>query len=342
MITSETKKQLETIKTIFNNNNLIINFEGVQNTPFIKKISCNLKMDDLKNINKIKTVIKTIESLLNTSINYYFNDDLFIIELKQKNKNIYKFESYFKTNESIKNHDFIFLGLNQELNPVFKNIHDLKSILIGGSSGSGKSNLLHNIILSYLLLNDKNYLFLIDPKYTELNFYNKSILKNRLVLNPAHEKKDILKVINAYINLIKTRFQAMQKAHQQTSTDPTCLLIIDEYAALFNTTKEKNIINEKIAYISSIGRAARCYLILTTQHPTNANINNTIRSNLQTRIALHCESVQQSNNIIGTSEAVRIIPPGELVFKSDDGIKQNLKTCFISNNILNQILKASK
>lgn len=341
MIAPETRKQLLTIQTVFKNNNINVSFKGVQNTPFIKKIEIIIKMLDFKNINKIKLIIKSLETLLNTSINYFFNDDILIIELKQKTKNIYYFESYFKNDESIKNKNYLFFGLDQELKPVLKKIDDIKSLLIAGSSGSGKSNLLHNLILSYLLLNDLNYLFLIDPKYTELNFYNKTVLKNRLVINPAHEKKDVETVLNMFINLIKKRFQAMQKQKQQTTAEPPALLVIDEYAALFNTTKEKNKINNKIQYITSIGRAARCYCILTTQHPTNQNINNTIRSNLQTRIALHCESIQQSKNIIDTTEAIKLQPPGELILKLDDGSKQNLKACFISNDLIKNILKAS-
>lgn len=340
MITEETRKQLLTIQTVFKNNNINVSFKGVQNTPFIKKIEIIINMSDFKTINKINLIIKSLESLLNTSINYYFNDDILFIELKQKTKKIYYFENYFINNESIKNHDFIFFGLNQELKPIYKKIDDIKSVLIAGSSGSGKSNLLHNIILSYLLLNDLNYLFLIDPKYTELNFYNKIVLKNRLVINPAHEKKDIEMVLNSFINLIKDRFKNMQKQRKQTSTEPPALLVIDEYAALFNTTKEKNKINNKIQYITSIGRAARCYCILTTQHPTNQNINNTIRSNLQSRIALHCESIQQSKNIIDSTEATKLQPPGELVLKLDDGSKQNLKACFISNELIKDILKS--
>lgn len=340
MMTEETKKQLLTIQTVFKNNNINVSFKGVKNTPFIKKIEIIINMSDFKNINKINLIIKSLETLLNTSINYCFNDVILFIELKQKTKNIYYFESYFKISESLKNHDLLFLGLSQELKPVFKKIDDIKSLLIAGSSGSGKSNLLHNLIISYLLLNDSNYLFLIDPKYTELNFYNKTVLKNRLVINPAHEKSEIETVLNSFINLIKQRFKSMQKLKQQTSTEPAALLVIDEYAALFNTTKEKNKINNKIQYITSIGRAARCYCILTTQHATNQNINNTIRSNLQSRIALHCESIQQSKNIIDTTEATKIQPPGEFILKQETGEKETLKACYISTNILKSILKS--
>ena len=134
----------------------------------------------------------------------------------------------------------------------------------------------------------------------------------------------------------------MMQKQQQTSTEPPALLVIDEYAALFNTTKEKNIINNKISYISSIGRAANCFLILTTQHPTNSNINNTIRSNLQSRAALKCETIQQSKNIINTTEATQIKQIGSYLFKTESSPQiEKIKACFITNEFLLKVLNKS-
>ena len=175
MITEETKKQLILIDSIFKNNNINIKIEGVKNTPFIKYISCMINYKDITNINKIKSILNTIKLILNTNINYNFNNNVLMLELEKTNNNILLFENFFKNDSFIKNQNYIFLGINQNNNKlVYKKINDIKSLLIGGTSGAGKSNLLHNIILSYLLLNDFNYLMLIDPKFTELNLFKKS------------------------------------------------------------------------------------------------------------------------------------------------------------------------
>ena len=338
-MTAQTENELKIIKTMFKNNNLNIDFISVENTPFLKKIKCNLLYTDLKNINKIKSVIKTLETLLNTSINYYFIENDLFIELKQKNKNTYNFESHFKIDQNMKNKNYIFLGLNAELKPVYKKLNDLKSILIAGSSGSGKSNLLHNIILSYLLLNDFSYLMLIDLKYTELNLYTKEKLKNRLLCETAANFEAAKKTLLIFNNLINDRFKTMQKNKQQTSSEKPILLIIDEYALLFTNNKQKRVINDLICRAAAIGRAANCYLILTTQYPNNQNINNSIRVNLQSKIALHCESINQSYNIIGSTDAIKLNPPGEIITKCDAEEIQTLKTCYISNDYLLNILK---
>ena len=131
----------------------------------------------------------------------------------------------------------------------------------------------------------------------------------------------------------------MQKQKIQTSNESIALLVIDEYASLFNTTKERNEINNKISYIASIGRASNCFLILSTQYPTNQNINNTIRSNLQTRICLHCETIQQSRNIIDTTDGVKLENRGDMILKTEGGEKLKLKSCMITNDLLINTLK---
>ena len=81
-----------------------------------------------------------------------------------------------------------------------------------------------------------------------------------------------------------------------------------------------------ISRCAAVGRAANCYLILSTQHPTNSNLNNSIRVNLQTRICLKCENIQQSKNIIETTEGARLVYPGDSLIKFDSEIMDILKS----------------
>ena len=50
-------------------------------------------------------------------------------------------------------------------------LNKMPNLLIGGSTGSGKSVLLHNIVLSLIESNSGNTL--IDPKMVEFSSYNK-------------------------------------------------------------------------------------------------------------------------------------------------------------------------
>lgn len=335
---------IQIIKNIFDINNLNIYIKGVKKAPFNIEIKASLQ--GLKSINKLNLIIKTLEKILNTNIKYNFNENNIILYIESHENIIinnfdYILKKGMETNPENKNNDLIFLGIDKTTNtPIFESLNNTKSILVGGTSGCGKSILLHNIILSYLLLNKENYLFLIDPKFTEFSFYNKRILKNRLVFESGNSFQDYIKILSFLENVLKSRFQTMKKKQIQKSTESPILLVVDEYAQLFQNIKEKKIINNYIMKLSSLGRACNIFLILATQHPTNENINNTIRANLQSRICLKCENIQQSKNIIDTTEATRITNAGEGVLKIDGKIqKYYIKSCMISNESIKKYLK---
>lgn len=334
---------LQTIKNIFDINSLNIYIKGVKKAPFNIEIKASLQ--GLKSINKLNLIIKTLEKILNTNIKYNFNENNIILYIESHENIIinnfdYILKKGMETNPENKNNDLIFLGIDKTTNaPIYESLNNTKSILVGGTSGCGKSILLHNIILSYLLLNKENYLFLIDPKFTEFSFYNKRILKNRLVFESGNSFQDYIKILSFLENVLKSRFQTMKKKQLQKSTESPILLVVDEYAQTFQNIKEKKIINNYIMKLSSLGRACNIFLILATQHPTNENINNAIRANLQSRIALKCENIQQSKNIIDTTEATRITNAGEGVLKIDGKInKFFIKSCMLSSESIKKYI----
>lgn len=334
----------KTIYNIFINNFLKIeSIEKRNETQFYKIYA--LKIKNLKNMNKIKSCIILLENILNTKIIYNFENDFLILQLEKKentNFNILDFKNAIhQAQQKSPSEAVVFLGFNKTNGaPVFEKLDNIKSLLIGGASGYGKSSFLHNIILSYLLLNKQSYLFLIDPKKTELNFYTKRILKNRLIIETGYNYNDFIKILKSYYNLIESRFIIMNKKQQRKSDAAPVLLVVDEFSILYTNNKEKAEILKYINKIAAVGRAARCYMILTTQHATNANINNTIRSNLQSRAAFKCENIQQSKNIIESCDAVKLRKPGEAIIKIDGKQQTEIKTAFLNESDIIKILES--
>lgn len=335
-MSESTLNTLTIIKNTFQINGFEIKILKVNHTDFSDEIS--LTINDIKSINKINLIIKTISTMLDSKIDYKFNLNTLTLIISKTNNNIYSFNDYIKYGKQ--NQSLIMLGIDSHGKPIFESVDDIKSLLVSGSSGSGKSNLLHQIILSYLLLNDNSYLMLIDPKYTELSWYNKSDLKNRLIMDVAYTFEDSKKTLIVFDNLIKSRYKRMKQKGLRFSDEESILLVIDEYASLFVDNKQKKIINNLISRIASLGRAARCYLIIATQHPTNANLTNSIRVNLQSKLALHCESSNQSFNIINSREATKLKSKGEFLLKVDSKDLKFGKSTFIDNSTLLHYLKA--
>ena len=110
-----------------------------------------------KSKNKLELILKSVATKLNMKVYYNFEESgvLKIKVVKNKIETL-PFENYLGWIPRGKGN--IFLGVDENDEPIYCTLQQAKSILIGGSSGSGKSNLLHQIILSYIYLNNNNYL----------------------------------------------------------------------------------------------------------------------------------------------------------------------------------------
>lgn len=288
-----------------------------------------------KSKNKLELILKSVATKLNMKVYYEFEESgVLKIKLVKNKIETLPFENYIGWIPQNKCN--IFLGVDENDNPIYCTLQQAKSILVGGSSGSGKSNLLHQIILSYLFLNKNNYLYLIDMKANELTRYNSFLKQHKLIRPVAYTYEEALKTITYFRNMIKLRFKNMMKKGERFSSEPPILLVIDEYAQLFRTNKEKKVINDLISQCASLGRASNCYLILATQHPTNDNINNTIRANLQSRIVLKCMNAQQSHNLLGSNQATNLVNPGDSIIHIDGKQPILAKTTYVSDNVLEQ------
>lgn len=324
-----------TITNIFINNGESVNCIKTDEDNFNYLYYFNY--NNYKSKNKLELILKSLAVKLNTKIYYQFKDDMLVIKIEKQEIKVLPFQDYI--GEGKENQDYIFLGVNENDEPIFEKIQNVKSLLIGGSSGSGKSNLMHQILLSYLFLNELNYLYIIDMKANEFTMYNSFLKTNRLIKPVAYTFDDALKIIVSFRNIIKKRFKTMMKKGQRFSSEPPILLVIDEYAQLFKTNKEKKVINDLISQCASLGRASNCYLILATQHPTNANINNTIRANMQSRIVLKCMNSQQSHNLLGSNEAINLVNPGDSIIHVDGKKPIRAKTTLVSDKLLVSALK---
>ena len=166
-------------------------------------------------------------------------------------------------------------------------------ILIAGATGSGKSVLLNSLIYTALYESPETCKFiLIDPKRVELVDYKN--LPHTLIY--ASEPGEMVQALNYAVELMESRYKAMQRARQKKSTEANIFIIIDEFADLMTTAKRETL--PTLCRLSQLGRAANIHLIAATQRPTRDIVNGQIKVNMDCRIALRCPSPQDSRNII--------------------------------------------
>lgn len=217
---------------------------------------------------------------------------------------------------------------NQQMIRLLKQPH----LLIGGSTGSGKSVLINNLI--YHILQDpptKKQMILIDPKKVELMDYQD--LPH--TLNYVTEIDEILAALDTAISIMIKRFKVMQRFRLKKSKEADIYIIIDEYADL--VIQAKKLVEPKIIRLSQLGRAGNIHLILATQRPTRDIVTGALKVNLDSRIALRCPSPQDSRNIIDRRGAELLPKYGEAYYL-EQGYLHHIKIDMIPQADLNALI----
>lgn len=193
-------------------------------------------------------------------------------------------------------------------------------LLIAGTTGSGKSVLVHGLICTLLhrLPIDRErgaQLILIDPKRVELAQY-KNIPHTLL---HATEPEDIVSALWYAVELTEGRYMQMQAAGLRQYSGSDVYVIIEELADLMTTNRRE--VQPLIQRLCQIARAARVHVVAITQCPLVKVIPTEIKVNFDGIVALRTRSAQDSRNIIGETGAETLPRYGECLFACPDTVE---------------------
>ena len=170
--------------------------------------------------------------------------------------------------------------------------------LIAGVSGSGKSYT-ENLLIKKLL-NKDSALILIDPKRVELVEYK----NDPHVIRYAVEVDDCIDSLYQAESEMMDRYRVMQTKGIKEYDGGPVYIIIDEVAPLLRGDDKKEV-RERLYQISSLGRAARVFLILCTQRSTADIIPRDIVVNLDI-VCLRQRKPIDSRELIGIPDACKL------------------------------------
>lgn len=218
------------------------------------------------------------------------------------------------------------LGQNVAGETELSDVSKWPHVLIAGATGSGKSVLLHSIIISLLYKKrpDELQFIFIDPKRVELTQYNGI----PHLLQPVIVEAE--KAVNAFkwaVHEMEHRYKLFQQIsgardlasfNQLTDTSPLpyIVIVVDELADLMSYAK--NEAETLITRIAQMSRATGIHLILSTQRPSVDVITGLIKANIPTRIALNVTSITDSRVILDASGAEKLIGRGDMLYLPSD------------------------
>ena len=203
---------------------------------------------------------------------------------------------------------------------------DAPHTLIAGTTGSGKSVLIQNIILSIAATNlpTQARISIIDPKQgvDYFAFENLPHLDGGIIDQQDDAidriKNLITEMDNRYVLMRKARVQNFRAYNERVKSSerlPSLWLIHDEFAEWMLTDDYKQEVSAAVQRLGVKARAAGIYLIFAAQRPEANVIPMQLRDNLGNRLILRVASEGTSEIALGERGAERLLGRGHLLAK---------------------------
>lgn len=264
----------------------------------------------------------------------------------------------------------VALGKDITGNAHFANVARMPHTLIAGTTGSGKSALIHDLVVSLLYRNSPEQLrfIMVDPKRVELTLYDGI---PHLLTPVITEAKKVLLSLKWAVKEMERRYDTLQKEKLQNIDSyheriyrpardawvkagsneaereelpealPYIVIIVDELADLMHSYPRE--LEALIVRLAQMSRAVGIHLILATQRPSVNVITGTVKANIPTRMALQVASQIDSRTILDQIGAEKLIGQGDMLYLSGELAKPTrLQSAYISNDELMRVVNYLK
>lgn len=295
----------------------------------------HINMFGAKQIKVLEQVFSTRFMFDNNMVEYSFS-----IAFEHKD-----FVLPFKFSGDTTKHEKVYLGKDTQNNDVVIDFYNnVNHLLIGGTTGAGKSSLIHSIILGLILCglrieqngNMKPYIYLFDPKKVEFAKYQSCPM-----CCVETETNGIIGKLQFLVDIMEARYERYQKqgfSDYKEAKEHAIFVVIDELADLMMTSNEQ--IENNIIRLAQKGRGAGIHLIVATQNPIAKVLTSLIKANMTTRIALKCATKTQSIVMLDHIGAEKLLGKGDALLKLPNKVDEiRLQSCYCDNERIKTIIQ---
>ena len=269
------------------------------------------------------------------------------VDLPNPNRKAAIFDDYIKSEKlpettSVK----IAIGVNLEGKLVEADLSDPNTchFLVGGTTGSGKSEFLRSQLLSLLKRYSPQQLkiALVDPKRVTFPEFEKMPW---LYSSVVKDSEDAIELMDKLVAEMEYRYEQFEKTEcadlgsynqRADKSLPRIVCIFDEYADFMAEKESRSALEQSIKRLGAMARAAGIHLIIATQRPEARVVTPIIRSNLPGRVALRTASEADSRIVLGGKEnaAAYLLGKGDLLYQLGSKLHR-LQSLYAKNIDLN-------
>ena len=273
----------------------------------------------------------------------------------------------------------LVLGKDISGGPVVADLARMPHLLVGGTTGSGKSTAVNAMVLSLLYKATAEHvrLIMIDPKMLELSVYEGI---PHLLAPVVTDMKEAANALRWCVAEMERRYQLMAalgvrnlagfnrkiKEAQDAGSSirdpllmkmlgpegnaeevpnleplPFIVVIVDELADMMMIVGKK--VEELIARLAQKARASGIHLVLATQRPSVDVITGLIKANIPTRIAFQVSAKVDSRTILDQMGAEQLLGHGDMLFlQPGTSVPIRVHGAFVSDQEVHRVVGGLK
>ncbi|MBF0294591.1 MAG: TerD family protein [Magnetococcales bacterium] len=240
------------------------------------------------------------------------------------------------------------LGVDARGGPVVADLEQLPHLLVAGTTRSGKSVALHGIMCGLMLRNPVAAvrLVLVDPKRSEFSLYDNA---PHLLAPVVTEARQAVEALHWLTGEMESRYQRMRELGVRnldgwrglrggtSPVPPLLVVVVDELADLMLQSGKG--IEEPLARLAQMGRAAGLHLILATQRPSRDVLTGLIKSNIPARLAFKVTSKTDARIILDEGGAENLLGAGDGLFIAPGQALRRIQAPMVSDANVIAILR---
>jgi len=245
------------------------------------------------------------------------------IEVPNKKITLVTIREIIESEEFVEKKSRLTLGIGKDIagNIIADSLEDMPHLLIGGTTGSGKSVCLNALVISLLYKSDPSMLriTMIDPKRVELTQYEDiPHLWAPIITEPEMSVKLLRRLTREmdrrYELFRQEGVRNIQGYNLKKKDSPLyyIVVIVDELADLMMVAPKE--IERLICRLAQMARATGIHLIIATQRPSVDVITGLIKANFPSRIAFAVSSQADSRVILDIGGAEKLLGKGDMLY----------------------------